>query len=286
MSPWFAASDPSLIPFIKMQHLGNHFIFLDHRKAGYELSAATIQKLCDAHFGVGAEQVVVLRPAEQSPAVAKLDIYNIDGTLVTGCGNATLCAALLLMDELQTDAIQLHVIPSLYQCHRQSENMALRMPAAVFREINWLPVRQLWQQHSELPPIRHIQFIQLSVPHLVIYTSTALTPEQMIRLGAQIQYHPSLPDSVNVGFATVNATDSISLTVYERPGILTQACGSGACAAVISGNDAGLLATPHCQVRMPGGGLQISLDSPTEAWLAGKPQYSFYGYINGEQYGL
>lgn len=281
MKNWF-----DLLPkgraFIKMQGLQNHFVIVDGRSSPFSPAKSEIQNICDLSSGVGAEQLLVLEPCSSvaSGAYARIRIYNTDGAETEACGNAARCVALLLMREADLQQMSLEVAGRILFCKMEGKHISVAMGNVV---MDWdqIPLSAekdtLYFQPDDCPQINAVA-LNIGNPHVVVFVDKA---EQinMPFLGQEIQKSASLPRSANVGFAQIINNSLIKLQVWERPGILTKACGSGACVAAFASIKRGLLQTEIVHVDMPGGRLTVNCTDLNNLILSGPAEYCFSGYL-------
>ena len=245
------------IPFTKMQGAGNDFVVLNETQARYGLGTAQYRFLADRHFGVGADQILTVRP---SPAVGidfEYVIHNADGAEVEQCGNGARCFARYVRDAGLTlkDAIRVQTKGGVIEPVLKADGrVTVNMGAPVFEpaRIPFAPVQVLaqpsgsWQQWPLALAVPGqdtqvlVAVVSMGNPHavqLVAEVATAPVAQQ----GPLIEGHPFFPNRVNAGFMQVLNRSQIRLRVYERGAGETLACGSGACAAVVAGIRLGLL---------------------------------------------
>lgn len=279
------AGIPARYPFIKMQGLRNHFVFLDRRKAAEPLPAADIVRICDVHEGVGAEQVVTINPpspeALAQGAVARMRIFNIDGREAGACGNATRCMAALLFDETGQDHVVIESPGGLLPCRRQEGRDV---------SVTLGPISMAWQaiplvaatDTAHLPvqsgPLRDGLALYIGNPHAVFFVDR-FEDVNIPAVAPAIQNHPLFPEGVNVGVAEVVDERTLRMAVWERPGMLTEACGTGACVASFAGRMRGLLRGNEFTVHLPGGRLQIVLLDDDRAIMTGPVEFCCFGYV-------
>ena len=213
-------------PFLKMQALANHFVIVDGREDPFRPGEKDIERICSVGTGVGAEQLVVIEEPTLEGAQARVRIYNPDGAEIQSCGNAIRCVARCLADEVGSDAINLEVSGRVLPCLVKEDRVRAEMGRVSFR---WqdIPLRQAQESFCDE---FETTAVNVGNPHIVVFVPS-LDEIDKEAIGREIQQHPALLESANVGFAEVVSPDEIRLQVYERPGVLTQACGSGACAA-------------------------------------------------------
>lgn len=246
----------------KYQGLGNDFVLLDRRSTARDIEAATARWLCDRRRGVGADGVLVLLPSRA--AAARLMVHNADGSTAETCGNGLRCAAKYLADRsgqkpprlrLETDTGTVDC-QLTYRGDWVDEVQVSMGPAKLLAD--HLPSREGGTPfvHRELAGFPGVRGTAISIgnPHLILF-GTPL--EDAGRIGPRLERDPLFPERTNVGFANLEG-EVIRLRVWERGAGLTEACGSGACAAVAAAIVEKRL-TPGTWVRveLPGGALQI-----------------------------
>ena len=267
------------IPFTKMQGAGNDFVVLDETRGRLGLTAAHYRFLGDRHFGVGADQILTVRPSPGPGIDFEYVIHNADGAEVEQCGNGARCFARFVHDRGLSDKAVLRVQtmkgviePRLTPDGRVTVNMGAPVfdPAEVpFDTSNLQRVGQGSWGKWPVAPVGIAQaapfllaILSMGNPHAVMLVDDVdATPVDL--WGPAVQANPRFTQGVNVGFLQVITRTSVKLRVYERGVGETLACGSGACAAVVAGVRLGLLdATSAVNVQARGGVLSI-------AWAGG-----------------
>ncbi len=253
------------IPFTKMQGAGNDFVVLDETQTSYHLQPQHYRFLGDRRFGVGADQILTVRPATQAGADFAYVIHNADGSEVEHCGNGARCFVRFVIEQGLTHktSITVQVKRGTSVLHAMPDGtVAVDMGAPVF-DLPALPFvadglasrtqgdTLVWQ----LPVGAEAALVSMGNPHAVLVVSDVNTAP-VRSVGAQVQALPAFPASVNVGFMQVVSRNHIKLRVYERGAGETLACGTGACAAVVAGIRMGLLDS-NVQVDALGGTLHI-----------------------------
>ncbi|MFT3812620.1 MAG: diaminopimelate epimerase [Acidovorax sp.] len=265
------------IRFTKMQGAGNDFVVLDETQARPGLSPAHYRFLADRHFGVGADQILTVRPAPAPGVDFEYVIHNADGGEVEQCGNGARCFARYVRDKGLTakDTIRVQtksgvIAPTLTPDGRVTVDMGLPVfePARVPFDASGLqPVAQgsgqkwplaLDGQALEAPVL--VAIASMGNPHAVLLVEDVDTAP-VAAWGPLIEGHPRFPQRVNAGFLQIIDRAHVRLRVYERGAGETLACGTGACAAVVSGIRLGLL-EGRVDVQTRGGRLTI-------AWAGG-----------------
>ncbi len=279
------------IPFTKMQGAGNDFVVLDETRTRYGLSPAHYRFLADRHFGVGADQILTVRPSPGPGIDFEYVIHNADGAEVEQCGNGARCFARFVRDQGLTtqDNIRVQTLagviePRLTPDGRVTVNMGLPvfdLPQIPFNNDGLVPqTTASWQKwplvgvviDSDAPVL--VSVVSMGNPHAVQVVDDVDTAP-VLSQGPLIEHHPSFPRRVNAGFMQVLDRGHIRLRVYERGAGETLACGSGACAAVVAGIRLGLL-DPAVEVQTHGGNLSISWAGPASPVMMTGPATSVF----------
>lgn len=255
------------IRFTKMQGAGNDFVVLDETQERLNLSAAQYRFLADRRFGVGADQILSVRPGQGS-ADFEYVIHNADGGEVEQCGNGARCFARFVVDKGLTHKtrIQVQTKAGLIAPQVRSDGMVtvdMGAPVFVHEQIPFIAPAaarntgdfQLWPLNLGEAGMVEIAAVSMGNPHAVqVVADVDAAP--VATQGPLIENHPSFPRRVNAGFMQILDRSHIRLRVFERGAGETLACGTGACAAVVAGIRLGLL-NNSVQVDTRGGQLQI-----------------------------
>ncbi len=274
------------IRFTKMHGLGNDFMLVDSRGREFGLPPGRIQKLADRRRGVGFDQLLVLETSRDPAADFQYRIFNPDGFEVEHCGNGARCLARFIADQglSRRNPITVATVNRTLELRLLANgDVSVNMgrpdfePAALpFRADRRQPLyqRELGSGGGT------VRFAALSMgnPHAVI-TVEDLAKTAVKRIGKALGGHADFPAGVNVGFMRVENRHRIGLRVYERGPGETPACGSGACAAAVSGITAGTLESP-VTVALTGGGLVIDWrggNAPVH--MSGPAQVAYEGTV-------
>lgn len=260
------------IQFTKMQGAGNDFVVLDETRGRLGLTAAHYRFLGDRHFGVGADQILTVRPSPAEGIDFEYIIHNADGNEVEQCGNGARCFARFVHEQHLTDKRTIRVktmkgviAPQLCDDGRVTVDMGA--PRFVSAEIpfddNGLSLQPQgqwgnWPLTLGTGPATStvlLATVSMGNPHAVLQVAD-VDAAPVGTLGPQVQQSPRFYQGVNVGFMQVLSRSAIRLRVYERGVGETLACGSGACAAVVAGVRLGLL-DARVDVHTRGGLLTI-----------------------------
>ena len=251
------------LKFSKMHGLGNDFVVLDGVRQQVSLSTEQIRALGDRHMGVGFDQMLLVEPPQTPGADFRYRIFNADGSEVEQCGNGARCFVRFVHDQGLTDKSAIVVETKRGIIHPRLEadglvTVDMGQPRFVPDEIPFVSETDAPEQPLTLPDgtTLAIGAVSMGNPHAVTLVEdieTAPVPVQ----GPQIESHVRFPQRVNAGFMQVLDRHNIRLRVYERGAGETLACGTGACAAVVSGIRRGLLDSP-VRVQTRGGDLNIA----------------------------
>ncbi len=251
-----------LLPFTKMHGLGNDFIVVNNVQNQYPLDHRVIRRLANRRFGIGFDQLLVV----QSPSVDGVEfdyrIFNADGEEVEHCGNGARCFALYVREKGLTQSQQIPVKTSagiIVLNIRDDRSVTVEMGVPEF-EPSRIPfsAESVSSSYTLELDDEALQIGALAIgnPHAVTIVSNVQLAD-VGRLGAKVESHPDFPNRVNAGFMEIVSPEHIRLRVYERGVGETMACGTGACAAVVSGIVQGLL-HDTVTVSLPGGDLEVS----------------------------
>jgi diaminopimelate epimerase len=282
------------LKFTKMHGAGNDFVVLDGYTQPVSLTAAQVRALADRHFGVGADQLLLV----ERPTVEGVDfryrIFNCDGGEVEHCGNGARCFVKFVRDTRLTEkrTVRVQVQNGLATLTMQDNGeVVVDMGSPVFEPARVPFVAGGLEGRREgndtLWPLdvagqtRWVSVVSMGNPHAVqVVDDVEAFP--VLAEGPVIEKHPRFPQKVNAGFMQIVGRSEIKLRVYERGAGETLACGTGACAAVAAGIRRGLLDSP-VTVHTHGGVLTISWagasDEAAALLMAGPAMTVFEGEI-------
>ncbi len=271
------------LPFTKMHGLGNDFMVLDLISHPVSLSAEQIRQLADRNFGVGFDQLLMIEPPSQPDVDFDYRIYNSDGSEVEHCGNGARCFARFVLDRglIKRTPIRVKTVNKIIQLDVLENGLIIVdmdvpdfEPAALPFDAAQAETYQL-QANVDGQALR-INFRAVSVgnPHAVIQVND-VDQAPLHQIGPALGAHPAFPNGVNVGFMQVIDRKTIRLRVFERGAGETVACGTGACAAVVTGIQGGLLDN-DVKVMLRGGELTISWAGHSHPILMQGPASTVY----------
>ena len=285
------------IRFTKMQGAGNDFVVLDETQARLGLTSSQYRYLASRHFGVGADQILTVRPAPAEGVDFEYVIHNADGGEVEQCGNGARCFARYVHDKGMTDKSVIRVqtlsgviAPEIHANGRVTVDMGAPQldPAKVPFITDGLQAQvqgsaNKWPLALDMkaqPATVWIAPVSMGNPHavqLVEDVNTAPVETQ----GPLIESHKRYPQRVNAGFMQIVSRSEVKLRVYERGAGETLACGTGACAAVVAGIGWGLLDS-RVDVHTRGGMLTIEWAGGAQdaVRMTGPAEFVFEGQID------
>ncbi len=264
---------PQKIRFIKMHGAGNDFIVLNG--ITNDLGAVTKEqwrKLAHRQLGVGADQILIVEKATRPDADFRYRIFNADGGEVEQCGNGSRCFARYIHEQglSAKNPLRVEVAHTVITLEALADGqIKVNMGAPIFEpqlipfDPTGLPTKlELHETLYALPISRKagahadwIAAISMGNPHAIQVVDDVDSAPVGIE-GAQIEANSAFPQRVNAGYMQILHEHAIRLRVYERGAGETLACGTGACAAVVSGIRRGLLLSP-VRVETRGGILEI-----------------------------
>ena len=262
------------LAFTKMEGAGNDFVVIDATREPVRLSAEQFRRIADRHFGVGCDQILLVEPPRRPDADFRYRIFNADGGEVEQCGNGARCFVRFVQEkglsakrQIRVETLGGLIAPRLEPDGEVSVDMgpaALESPLVQRIEVDGAAVE--------------IALVSMGNPHAVQMVEDAARAPVAVQ-GPLIERHARFPNGVNAGYMQVLDRHAIRLRVYERGAGETLSCGTGACAAVVSGIARGLVDSP---VRVEGRGGTLTVcwaggDNPV--WMKGPARTVFDGAI-------
>jgi diaminopimelate epimerase len=267
--------------FIKMHGLGNDFVVLDARLAPLVIDDASVRAISERRTGIGCDQLLVLEKPRNPNADAFLAIRNANGETVSACGNGTRCAAALLIEESGRDRVTIETLAGVLTAEIASDGLVT---------VDMGPAREDWRDIplSEACDTLHIDIkegplcdpvgVNVGNPHAVYFVDDVETVP-MATLGPRLEHHPLFPERTNVEAVQVLSRDRLRMRVWERGVGITQACGTGACAALVAAARRGLTGR-EADVELDGGTLRIVWRDDGHVLMTGPVAVSFRGVLD------
>jgi diaminopimelate epimerase len=273
------------VAYTKMHGTGNLILVVDQRKGAAEPpSPARIRELGNEANGPGFDQLMWVTRADDPAYVASYRIFNADGSEVRQCGNGVRCVAGLLASQDEHPQSFTLLSPSGPVGARVTADglVSVSMGAPEFEPENipFIATERRDRYELVVDGIDYdVAVVSMGNPHCVLQVDD-VAKAPVAELGARIEEHPRFPDKTNVGFVCITGRGSVDLRVFERGVGETAACGTGACAAVVTCQNLGLL-EPDVRVRLPGGEVVVSWHGASEpVWLTGNAVYISEGIMD------
>lgn len=278
--------------FTKMHGTGNDFVVIDGTRERRDWSK-TAPSLCDRHFGVGADGVLVVEPSKV--AQFRMRMFNPDGSEAEMCGNGIRCFAKYVLDErlapTGNGTLRIETLAGIHEVTARTGQrgvVAVRVgmgkprlkpaeiPVAVTGEgpVKSYPIHT---GEKEIP----VTCVSMGNPHAVAFINTPVAAWPLETLGPQVEHHPLFPRRVNFEIVNVVSRSHLTMRVWERGAGITLACGSGACAVAVAARLHGFI-DGSVDIDLPGGTLLVEWDGSGEVWLEGPAELVFKGaWMNG-----
>lgn len=250
------------LKFTKMHGLGNDFVVIDAIRQQVALTSELVRRLCDRHFGIGCDQLLVVELPTVAHADFRYRIFNADGGEVEQCGNGARCFVRFVHEqglthqrEIRVETASGTICPRLEDDGSVTVNMGT--PRFIPADIPFIAEQQALTYELDVGGVSvSISALSMGNPHAVQVVANSDDAPVAVQ-GPLIESHPRFPQGANVGFMQIVDPHRIRLRVFERATGETLACGTGACAAAVTGIRLGLLASPVI-VAMRGGELSIA----------------------------
>lgn len=288
-----------ILPFEKMHGLGNDFILMHHKYLPPSISEQELAKsLCDRHFGVGADGLIVVKPSSEGGDLA-WDYINSDGSYGEMCGNGMRCFAKFVFDRnlITKNQFSVETLAGIIEPNVLDNGQVKVNMGAPILDPALIPVRleesskEIAQEALIDQPIqildKNFAFTPVSMgnPHSIVFLASQEEFDnfELAKYGSIVEKHKYFPQKINAEFAFVKSRNYIDLQVWERGCGITLACGTGACATVVAANLKGLVDDVPVTVKLPGGELIIEWDKEQNiVWMTGPAKTVFIGQIELE----
>lgn len=269
-----------LLRFTKMHGLGNDFMVLDLISQHAHIQPKHARQWGDRHTGVGFDQLLIVETPSNPDVDFRYRIFNSDGSEVEQCGNGARCFARFVFDKRLTvkKVIKVETKGGIIELRLRNDNQVTVDMGAPRLEPRQIPFEADAEAISYPVQVegRTVELAAVSMgnPHGVLRVDNVDTAP-VHELGLKLEHHPRFPNRANIGFLQVIDEHRARLRVWERGAGETQACGTGACAAVVAGIRQGWLNSP-VQIELPGGLLDIEWAGPGKPVLMTGPAVRVY----------
>jgi len=266
--------------FLKMHGLGNDFIVLDGRAKSPSLTPEIARRLADRHTGIGCDQLIVIESPRAKNADAFMRILNADGSEVEACGNAVRCIGALIMDERGRDTAMIETLAGPVAITANAQGITADMGPA---RLNWdeIPLAREMDTLSlaiEDGPLRRPAAVGMGNPHAVFFVDDA-ERVALADIGPRLEHHPFYPKRTNVEVVEIQGPAKLRVRVWERGAGITQACGTGACAALVGAHRRGLIGRA-ADIELDGGTLHVEWREDNHVLMTGPTTLAYTGDID------
>jgi len=279
------------VRFCKVHGIGNDFIIVDgiKEKLPQEIRHAAV-KLCDRHFGIGADGLVLVLPSQKADIMMR--IYNSDGSEAEMCGNAIRCFARYVYEsgyvkkeEFAVETLAGVMSPRLVLKNGLVTGVTVDMgePSLKREDVPMLgPVGQAVNEPLQvLDRTYNVTCVLMGVPHCVVFVDD-VDEVELERYGPYLEKHPVFPRKTNVHFVEVVNDREMKMRVWERGAGITLACGTGACgtlvAAVVNKKTG-----RKARIHLPGGTLEVEWAENNHVYMTGPARLVFYGEVKDKE---
>jgi diaminopimelate epimerase len=259
--------------FVKMHGCGNDYVFV---REDLPDPGGVSRRVSDRHRGIGADGLVLILPSDV--ADARMRIFNADGGEAEMCGNGIRCVAKLLYEDGDVDRTRMTV-----------ETGRGILPVEIREEKGIAVSARVGMGEPTMGRVDvplevtggtfFVTLVSMGNPHGVTFVDDT-TKFPVRTIGPLLERHPIFPDGANIGFAEVVSPEEIRLRVWERGSGETQACGTGACAALVAAVTTGRTSR-QARIVLPGGPLEIEWPEGGEVFMEGPAEISFRGEFPG-----
>jgi diaminopimelate epimerase len=276
------------IPFFKMHGLGNDYVYVDaelalaHAGAPIADPAALARAIADRHRGVGADGLVLVTVSHEADVGMRM--WNADGSESAMCGNALRCVARYAFDAGRVAGPELRVETGagIHPATVRADGSVRASLGRPVLERRAIPMRGEPSGERVLDRPFEVDGVTLRVsaasmgnPHLIVEVDD-VEDAPVATLGPRLEADPCFPERTNVEFIQVLGRDRLRARVWERGSGETQACGSGASAAVVTATLRGRI-EPPVTVELRGGPLGVDWREGEAVWIDGPATYVFEG---------
>lgn len=273
--------------FIKVEGAGNDYVLVDGFEEVCDDPARWSRRLADRHLGVGSDGLLLVEPPSSgSEAVARMRIFNADGSEGLMCGNGLRCVVrwLVRIGRAEANGVVVETASGLRRGRLLSDVGAGRVEVDM-GEVSFVPERIPTRLAGDgrVPPRLELDAggatlcghaVSVGNPHLVLLAPDDLPLQP---LGPRLECHAAFPEGVNVHLVSRTRPDGLTARTWERGSGATRACGTGAVACAAVARELGWCDAASIEVAMPGGSLGVRLEDEGRAFLTGPARIVFSG---------
>jgi diaminopimelate epimerase len=273
------------VPFRKMNGLGNDFVVLDARATKLAVTPEAVRRIADRKAGIGCDTVIVLEPSRSAELFMR--IFNADGSESEACGNANRCVAMLIASTqgITSPTIETRAGVLATKVHGDgSVTVDMGVPKFDWQDIPlsepFHNTRMIELQIGPIdaPVLHSPSVVNVGNPHCVFWVDD-VAAHALDRFGPILENHPVFPDRANISLVQVVDRSHLIQRVWERGVGLTQACGTGACAATVCAVRKGFTERT-VRVTLPGGDLMIDWRADDHIMMTGPAVLDYEGMLS------
>ncbi|MDO4548553.1 MAG: diaminopimelate epimerase [Clostridia bacterium] len=264
--------------FVKMQALGNDYVYVDMFNERLPEDPATLAvKLSDRHTGIGADGLILIEPSDTCDV--RMRMFNSDGSEGSMCGNGIRCVGKYAYDSglCRKDAIKVETASGVKELKLSTEGgicTGARVDMGIARldaDVELSAACVKWR----------LKKVSMGNPHAVCFLDELPDDSLFFAAGPELERNAAFENGANIEFCKVVSRTRMEVRVWERGSGETLACGTGACAAAVAGFVRGLT-EDACVVKMPGGELNIEIDNDMRVYMTGPAELCFTGIWPGD----
>jgi len=282
--------------FIKLHGTGNDFAVIDARAMKGIRWSSIAQKMCDRHFGIGADGLLIV--LDSQVADLKMRIFNADGSEAETCGNGLRCFAKFVSDHtiLRKRIFTIETLAGIKTVETFSDRSSLVRRVKVAMGTPQFTAAEIPVTSSELKKVKsshygvpynevtitvdkndiRLAFVSMGNPHAIFFVKKKVNEFPLTTIGPIVEHHPIFPERTNFEVARVINRKEIELRVWERGVGETLACGSGACAVAVMAMLKGYT-DETVDIKLPGGTLTIVWHGSGDVSMTGPAEQVFTG---------
>jgi diaminopimelate epimerase len=273
--------------FAKLQGTGNDFLFVEARELGERNWAALSEAMCERHYGIGADGLIVVLPSQR--ADVRMRLFNADGSEAEVSGNGVRCLVKYAIGHGLVTPKDGHVRIEAVHDVLEAE-VATKGEAVASVRLSMGPPRFAPNEVpvlAEMEPVIDfpidiggqqvaVTCLSMGNPHAVLLIEDSVASYPVEALGPKVEHHSAFPERVNFGVGQITGRDKMDVRVWERGVGETLACGSGCCAAMVAARLHGLVGD-RVEIQQPGGMLTVEWDGAGDVFLSGGAEFVFEG---------
>ncbi|AKI03022.1 diaminopimelate epimerase [Hoeflea sp. IMCC20628] len=276
-----------MVPFAKMNGLGNDIVVIDMRGRSDAVTAEAAIALA-AGEKTGFDQIMAIHDTEIHGVDYRIDILNRDGSRAQACGNGTRCVVQALASETGRKSFTFKTLAGILNAEEHDDGL-ISVDMGV-PEFAWdkIPLAEEFYDTTRIelqigpidaPVLHSPSAMSMGNPHAIFWVKDDVWSYDLERFGPLLENHPIFPERANISIARVIDASNMDLRTWERGVGLTRACGSAACAAAASASRTDRTGR-QVTVNLPGGPLKIDWRANNHVVMTGPAEWEFSGRIN------